>query len=209
VLWLQDAHLPLEQRAPLVVAHDWADAERRTPLSLTEALDAFLEPPLDRVEIDLDIKLPGREEEIVAALRERDLVERAMVSTMELYSLGRMLELEPKLRRGWTYPKVTKDWTSKRWAKAPMLAALVGMRYRLPGLAAEKFTKIDVQAMWVYHPLISARLARICRLAGVELIAWTVDDEPRMRALVDAGVTGLCSNDPRLFARLAPHPQKG
>ena len=27
VLWLQDAHLPLEQRAPLVVAHDWADAE--------------------------------------------------------------------------------------------------------------------------------------------------------------------------------------
>ena len=65
VLWLRDAHLPLEERAPLVVAHDWHDAERRTPLALTEALDAFLEPPLDRVEIDLDIKLPGREEEIV------------------------------------------------------------------------------------------------------------------------------------------------
>jgi glycerophosphoryl diester phosphodiesterase len=202
VLWLQDAHLPLEQRAPLVVAHDWADAERRTPLTLTEALDAFLEPPLDKVEIDLDIKLPGREEEIVEALQERDLVERAMVSTMELYSLGRIVELEPRLRRGWTYPKVTKDWTSKRWAKAPMLAALVGMRYRLPGLAAEKMTKIDVQAMWVYHPLVSARLARICKLAGVELIAWTVDDEARMRALIDAGVSGLCSNDPRLFSQL-------
>ena len=63
------------------------DAERRTPLTLTEALDAFLEPPLDRVEIDLDIKLPGREEEIVEALRERGLVERAMISTMELYTL--------------------------------------------------------------------------------------------------------------------------
>jgi glycerophosphoryl diester phosphodiesterase len=202
VLWLQDAHLPREQRAPLVVAHDWADAERRPPLSLTEALDAFLEPPLDEVEIDLDIKLPGREEELVAALRERGLIERAMVSTMELYSLGRIVELEPKLRRGWTYPKVTKDWTSKRWAKPAMLAALVGMRYRLPGLAAEKLTKIDVSAMWVYHPLVSARLARICKLAGVELIAWTVDDEKRMRELVDAGVGGLCSNDPRLFARI-------
>lgn len=202
VLWLQDAHLPLEQRAPLVVAHDWADAASRTPLSLTEALDAFLEPPLDKVEIDLDIKLPGREEEIVDALRERGLVERAMVSTMELYSLGRILELEPNLRRGWTYPKVTKDWTSKRWAKPALPVALAGMRYRLPGLAAEKLTKIDVQAMWVYHPLVSARLARICRLAGVELIAWTVDDADRMRTLVDAGVTGLCSNDPRLFDRL-------
>ena len=76
------------------------------------------------------------------------------------------------------------------------------MRYRLPGLAAEKLTKIDVSAMWVYHPLVSARLARICKLAGVELIAWTVDDEKRMRQLVAVGVDGLCSNDPRLFTRV-------
>ena len=202
VLWLPDSHLPVEERAPLVVAHDWHDAERRTPLALTEALDAFLEPPLDRVEIDLDIKLPGREEEIVEALRERDLIGRAMVSTMELYSLGRILQLEPGLRRGWTYPKVTKDWASKRWAKGPMLGALAVMRHRLPGLAAEKLPKFGVEAMWVYHPLVSARLARITKLAGVELIAWTVDDLGKMQRLVDLGVNGICSNDPRLFAEL-------
>ena len=202
MLWLRDSHLPLEERAPLVVAHDWGDAERRTPPRLTEALDAFLEPPLDQLEIDIDIKLPGREEEIVKALRERDLIGRAMVSTMELYSLGRILELEPNLRRGWTYPKVTKDWTSKRWAKGPMMAALVAMRQRLPGLAAEKLPKFGVESMWVYHPLVSRRLARITKLAGVELIAWTVDDLARMRRLVDTGVNGLVSNDPRLFAQL-------
>jgi glycerophosphoryl diester phosphodiesterase len=202
VLWLRDAHLPLEQRSPLVVAHDWHDAERRKPLLLTEALDAFLEPPLDAVEIDIDIKLPGREEEIVEALRTRDLLDRAMVSTMELYSLGRVLELEPRLRRGWTYPKVTRDWTSKRWAKGPMLAALVAMRQRLPGLAAEKLPKLGVESMWVYHPLVSRRLIRIAELARVELIAWTVDDLPRMRKLAAAGVAGLVSNDPRLFREL-------
>jgi glycerophosphoryl diester phosphodiesterase len=209
VLWLPDSHLPLEQRAPLVVAHDWEDAERRTPLRLTEALDAFLEPPLDRVEIDLDVKLPGREEEMIEALRERDLVGRAMISTMEMHTLRRVLELEPALRRGWTYPKVTKDWTSKRWAKAPMLAALVAMRHRLPGLAAQKLPQFGVEAMWVYHPLITPRLARICDLARVELIAWTVDDLPRMRKLVAAGVDGICSNDPRLFAEIAPSHQQG
>jgi glycerophosphoryl diester phosphodiesterase len=203
VLWLRAAHLPLEERAPLVVAHDWHDAERRTPLTLTEALDAFLEPPLDRVEIDLDIKLPGREEEVVEALRERGLIGRAMVSTMEMYTLKRILELEPGLRRGWTYPKVTKDWTSKRWAKAPMLAALAAMRHRLPGLAAEKLPKLGVEAMWVYHPLISTRLARITKIAKVELIAWTVDDAARMRRLVERGVDGICSNDPRLFTDLS------
>jgi len=202
VLWLPDAHLPMEQRHPLVIAHDWEDAERRTPLKLTEALDAFLEPPLDRVEIDLDIKLPGREEEIVEALGTRGLVERSMISTMELHTLGRILELQPALRRGWTYPKVTKDWNSKRWARGPVLAAMVAMRHRLPGLAAQKLPQFGVEAMWVYHPLITPRLARICSLAGVELIAWTVDDLPRMQKLVAMGVDGIVSNDPRLFAQL-------
>ena len=202
VLWLPDSHLPLDQRAPLVIAHDWEDAERRTPLKLTEALDAFLEPPLDKIEIDLDIKLPGREEEVVEALGERGLVERAMISTMEMHTLKRILELQPALRRGWTYPRVTKDWSKKRWAKAPMLGAMVAMRHRLPGLAAQKLPQFGVAAMWVYHPLITPRLARICDLAGVELIAWTVDDLARMEKLVAAGVDGIVSNDPRLFQRL-------
>jgi glycerophosphoryl diester phosphodiesterase len=202
VIWLRDAHLPLEQRAPLTVAHDWADAASRTPLTVPEALDAFLEPPLDKVEIDLDIKLPGREEEFVEALRERDLLDRAMISTTELSVLKRVLELEPKLRRGWTYPKAGRDYNRRPWAKPALQVALAGMRHRLPGLAAEKLPQFGVFAMWVYDPLVSARLARICKLAGVELIAWTVDDEPRMQKLVDMGVTGLVSNDPRLYAGL-------
>jgi glycerophosphoryl diester phosphodiesterase len=204
VLWTRDGHprLPASERAPLLIAHDWHDVERRTPLTLDEALDAFLRPPLDRVEIDLDVKLAGREPELVEALRERDLLGRAMISTMELSSLARIRELEPDLRRGWTYPKVTKDWASKRWARAPMLAALVAMRRRLPAIAAKALPQMGVSSMWVYHPLVSPRLARVAGDAGIELIAWTVDDLPRMRKLVAAGVTGLCSNDPRLFASL-------
>jgi glycerophosphoryl diester phosphodiesterase len=204
VLWTRDGHprVAADERTPLLVAHDWHDAERRRPLTLGEALDAFRQPPLDQVEIDLDIKLPGREGEIVAALRERGLLERAMVSTMELVTLARIRELEPGLRRGWTYPKVTKDWASKRWAKAPMLAAMVWMRQRLPGLAARELPRMGVEAMWVYHPIVSRHLARITDLAGVELIAWTVDDLARMRKLAAAGVDGLVSNDPRLFADL-------
>jgi glycerophosphoryl diester phosphodiesterase len=205
VLWTRDGHprIPAAERSQLVIAHDWHDAAQRAPLTLAEALDAFARPPLDRVEIDLDVKLPGREAEIVAAVRERDLLERAMVSTMELSTLAKIRELEPGLRRGWTYPKVTKDWASKRWAKAPMMASLSWMRQRLPGLAARELPRMGVEAMWVYHPLVSPRLARITDLAGVELIAWTVDNPRRMAKLVVAGVNGLCSNDPRLFAGLS------
>ena len=129
--------------------------------------------------------LVSEDHEIVEALQERGLIERAMVSTMEMYSLGRIRELQPALRRGWTYPKVTKDWTSKRWAKAPMLAALVAMRQRLPGLAAEKLPKLGVESMWVYHPLVSRRLARITEIAPAVLAHFGVEPPPYQRALAD------------------------
>ena len=202
VIWVRDADLPLEQRAPLMVAHDWAAHAAHPPLALTEALDAFLESPLDKVEIDLDIKLPGREEEFIEALKERGLIDRAMISTTEMHVLKRVLELEPNLRRGWTHPKARRDYMRRPWVKPALQAALVAMRLQLPGLAAEKLPQFGVFAMWVYDPLVSAKLARICHLAGVELIAWTVDDEARMRKLVDMGVDGLVSNDPRLYQRL-------
>lgn len=204
VLWRREGHprIPAAERAPLVIAHDWRDAARRRPLTLAEGLDAFTRPPLHEVEVDLDIKLPGREEEIVAALRERELLGRAMVSTMELSTLARIGELEPGLRRGWTYPKVKRDWASKRWARAPMLAALLAMRRRLPRVAARALPELGVDSMWVYHPIVSPRLAEATRAAGIELIAWTVDDLPRMQRLVDAGVGGICSNDPTLFSKL-------
>lgn len=204
VLWRPDGHpkMAVAERSPLVVAHDWRDARGRDPLTLAEALDAFTRAPLDGVEIDCDVKLPGREEELAAALVERDLLKRAMVSTMELSTLERLRRIEPSLRRGWTYPKATRDWTSKRWATPMVLAGLSLMRRRAPALAAAELPRMGVEAMWVYHPLITPRLAAVTRKARVELIAWTVDDLKTMRRLAEIGVDGICSNDPRLFAEL-------
>ncbi len=73
--WRRAAAGPAPSTAPLLVAHDWGDAAGREPHTLAEVLDAFREPPLDTVEIDCDLKLPGREDELVAALGERVVVE--------------------------------------------------------------------------------------------------------------------------------------
>jgi glycerophosphoryl diester phosphodiesterase len=184
---------------PLLVAHDWPDSRRRSALTLAEALDAFTRPPLDAVEIDCDLKLAGREGEVVEALRERGLVERAMVSTMEIQSLRLLRELEPTLRRGWTYPRITRAWDRKRWARPIVISWLAMMRRRLPALAARKGPELGVTAIWIYDPLATARLAGACEAAGIELIAWTIDDPARMQALKAMGVDGICTNDPRLF----------
>ena len=201
--WRTAAPGPAHVTGPLVIAHDWADARRRTPLTLDEALDEFCEPPLDQVAIDLDLKIAGREDEIVAALRERDLLGRAMTSTMEVRSIHVLGELEPELRRGWTLPKIRRDWSRSRLARPLVMAGLATMRARIPPLVRRHAPRLGVRAIWIYEAVATRALAEAARSAGCELICWTVDDAARMRALVDLGVDGICSNDPRLFAEIS------
>jgi glycerophosphoryl diester phosphodiesterase len=185
---------------PLLVAHDWADSERRQALTLAEALDAFSRPPLHRVRFDLDLKIAGREDELVAMLRERSLLERAMVSTMEVRSIEALAELEPGLDRGWTLPRVDRDWNAHRWARPLVIAGSASLRARLPGLIRRRAPALGVWAVWVYHPLITGGLVGAAHGVGVEVIAWTVDDAERIGRLAALGVDGICTNDPRLLA---------
>jgi glycerophosphoryl diester phosphodiesterase len=187
---------------PLVVAHDWGDAKRRSALSLEEVLDAFTRAPLDQVQIDLDLKIAGREDEVVDFLRQRGLIERAAVSTMEVASLAELHSLEPALRCGWTVPKTTRDWNSMWWAKPLVFAGLYTLRRQLPGAVRRDAPGLGVTSVWAYHAVITGGLVRACEEVGCDLIAWTVDDLEQMRRLATLGVDGICSNDPRLFAQI-------
>jgi glycerophosphoryl diester phosphodiesterase len=197
--WTRAAAGPARGSGPLLVAHDWGDAKRRTPLTLDEALEAFVSPPLDEVRIDLDLKIAGREDEVVAALRERGQLERAMVSTMEVPSLRFLSEHAHDLRRGWTIPRVTRDWNSKRWARPIVLAASASLRARLPRLIERRAPELGVWAVWIYHPLLTSRIVQAAHRAGVAVVAWTVDDAPRIAELRALDVDGICTNDPRLL----------
>ncbi|MCB0866972.1 MAG: glycerophosphodiester phosphodiesterase [Solirubrobacterales bacterium] len=201
VLWLADGRpeAPEAERSPLVVAHDWEDAASRPHLTLADALDAFTRPPLDRVEIDLDIKLRGREPEITAALRERDLIERAMVSTMYTETLSAIRALEPDLRLGWTYPLVTRPYDRKPLLKPFVAAALARMRARFPQEARRRAPEIGAGAIWLFHRLASPEIVAVTRELGIELICWTVDEPVRIAELQRMGVDGIVSNDPRLL----------
>jgi len=197
-----------EREGRLIIAHDFDDALRRGPMELADALDLFLEPPLDKVEIDCDLKLAGREAELAGALEGRGLIARAMVSTQEIESLHKLRQLAPDLRLGWTYPKTKRDWTQYGWASLALKAGLATLRRRYPSILAKRGPALDVNAVWVYHPIITPRAVEAARQIGVELIAWTVDDVTRMRELLEMGVDGICSNDPRLFEVVEgrPHP---
>jgi glycerophosphoryl diester phosphodiesterase len=199
--WRRAAAGPAGDGAPpLLVAHDWSDAARRDPLTFDEAMDAFTHPPLDRVAIHCDLKIAGREDEVIATLRERGLLERASVSTMEVASLEVLRDLDAGVPIGWTLPRATRDWNSTPWARPLVAAALVSLRVRLPGMVGSRAPALGVSSIWAYHPAVTRRLVNACHKEGLELIAWTVDDVPRIQALAAIGVDGICTNDPRLFA---------
>jgi len=184
----------------LVLAHDYADSERRECLTLEEGLELFAGEAYSGVELDVDLKLPGYEREVVDGLTAHGLLERSLVSTMYPDTLDRLGELEPSLRRGWSVPRVRRNYLkAPLYVRLPAYAMAAFMRARMPSLAARRIRGGGCEAIMAHQVLVSARLVRAVHGAGGQLYVWTVDEAPRIRALEALGVDGVITNDPRLF----------
>jgi glycerophosphoryl diester phosphodiesterase len=119
----------------LVLAHDHEDAGSRECLTMEEGLDHFAGEAYAAVQLDVDMKLPGYEREVAEGLTDRGLTGRSLVSTMYIESLDRIGELAPGLRRGWSVPRVRRDY--RRTALAPVAYGVAAWwRARLPARAA-------------------------------------------------------------------------
>lgn len=184
----------------LLLAHDYVDAAARPTLTLAEGLAHLAQPAFDGIELDVDLKLPGYEEEVVATLREHGLVERTLISTMELTSLARLREIAPEIRLGWSVPKVRRDYLAHPLTRPVAYGAIGVLRRTVPRQAAAAIAAGRVDALMAHWSLVTPRLQRAVTQAGGELYVWTVDDAPRIAALERLGVAGIITNDPRLFA---------
>ena len=125
-----------------------------------------------------------------------------MTSGTEIPTIRVLGEMAPELSRGWTMPRVSRDWTKNRALRPLVLGGMAAMRARLPRRVRQEAPGLGVESIWIHQGLATAALAEAAHDAGCNLIAWTVDDAARMRALAAMGVDGICTNDPRLFGRL-------
>jgi glycerophosphoryl diester phosphodiesterase len=201
--------LPLDWRepetTPLVLAHDYMH-DLSGAFSLEDGLAHLAGPAFDGIELDVDLKVPGYERRVVEALREHDLVERTLVSSQFMRSLAAVRELEPRLRLGWSVPRAKHDYTRSILWMLPALAMLSVLKRTLPRSAAKQFGAGRADAIMVHYRLVSPALIRVVEAAGAETYVWTVDDAATIGAMEALGVTGIITNDPRLFsaARTAP-----
>jgi len=185
----------------LFVAHDHDDLRSRPRVPLQDALDHLSGAAFERVELDVDIKLPGYELRVLDALRERDLVARSLVSGMFPSALARIRAEEPGLRLGWSVPRVRRDYTTDMLTAVPALAILTGYRAMLPRRAREALLEGRYDAIMAHWRVVTRALLRAVREGGGLLYVWTVDDARMITKLTDMGVDGIITNDPRLFSQ--------
>ena len=183
----------------LLLAHDYHNAASRIPLELDEGLAHFASDAYAGVELDVDLKLPGYEDRVVAALRAHGLAERTLISTMEIESLPVIRALAPEIRLGWSVPKVRRNYLAHPATRPLALAALVWARRALPPRLAAAIRAGEIDAVMAHWSLVNPAFWATIRDAGGELYVWTVDDAKRIAELDAMGVTGIISNDPRLF----------
>lgn len=184
----------------LLVAHDYEDIRSREPLSFEQALAHLSGPEFAAIELDVDVKLPGYELRVLAALRERGLIERTLISGMYPAGLALIREAEPALRLGWSVPRVRRDYTTDMLTAIPALAMLTGYRTMLPARARRALREGRFDAVMAHWRVVTPRLLRAVHEGGGELYVWTVDDARVIARLSAMGVDGIITNDPRLFS---------
>jgi glycerophosphoryl diester phosphodiesterase len=185
---------------PLVLAHDYEDASERVPLTIDEGFAHLASPRFAGIDFIVDLKLPGYETRVIDALDAAGLRDRALVSSTYKESLARLRAYAKDLRVGWSVPRARRDYTTSILMKVPALVVLSVMKRTLPRRAGQALRAGLCDAVMAHWRLVSPALVRSVAAAGGDLYVWTVDEAPRIRALKTLGVTGVITNDPRLFA---------
>jgi glycerophosphoryl diester phosphodiesterase len=195
--------LPARVGERLLLAHDYDDAAWRSPHTLDEALAHFASDAFAGIEFDVDLKLPGYELRVLDALRDHGMLDRALISSQYRSSLTVIRAAEPSVRLGWSVPKLRRDPFRSRATTAAALVAVQASHAILPVRAGRAIRHGGCDALMAHWRLVTPRLVHSVQAAGGELYVWTIDELPRLRAMETLGVTGVISNDPRLFAALA------
>jgi glycerophosphoryl diester phosphodiesterase len=199
--------LPERGSGRLVIAHDYEDATRRTPMTFDEGLAHLASEPFANIDLIVDLKAPGYELGVLEALRRHGLDRRTLISSMYVQSLERLRAADDRQRLGWTVPKARRDYLRSPFLALPALAVLRFMRVSYPARARAALASALCDALVANWRIVTPRLIAAVAEAGGELYVWTVDDASRIQSLEAMGVTGVITNDPRLFGGPRPAAQ--
>ena len=182
----------------LYLAHDYDHIDSAP--TLAEGLAHFAADAYAGIDLDVDMKIAGYEERVCAALRGAGLAGRSLISTMEEESLPIVRAAAPEIRLGWSVPKVRRNYLAHPVTKVLAGGVARWARREIPRRAAKRLRAGEIDAVMAHWYLVTPAFAATIADAGGELYVWTVDDSATIARLeAMPGVTGVITNDPRLF----------
>jgi glycerophosphoryl diester phosphodiesterase len=143
--------------------------------------------------VQIDVKVRGLETGVVEALRRHGLLERSFVSSFSLPILVAFATAEPRLPRAFTYPEDRLGLTGSRVLGPVTRPALLPRRLprwlRVAGASAATLN-------WA---VVTPEVIEVCHRRGVAVYAWTVNEPALAITLVESGIDGIISDDPRII----------
>jgi glycerophosphoryl diester phosphodiesterase len=173
-------------RGRLGIAHNPLEGRLLGAVPLEIGLAHLAAERFGAVELNVDLKQTGVEAGALEALRRHDLLERSLISSHLPPVLDRVRALEPGARTGLS-------------VGGPLQRRLTGLR-DWTRLVAEALAQGRFQALMAHHRLVDRELVARVKDSGAELYAWTCDEPSLIERLTGLEVTGITTNDPRLFA---------
>jgi glycerophosphoryl diester phosphodiesterase len=180
----------------LVVAHDHERPPANAP-PLADVLDFFAEEA-PHVGLHVDVKVLRREAEIAEALRRRDLVGRAYVTSPAPAIVRAFARAAPDLDRGLGYPADRYGVTRRRGSAPVVAAALVAARRAGPRLVPILVRRAQARIASLHYAIVTPQMVARLHRAGVPVVAWTVNDAATAAELARAGVDGIVTDDPTI-----------
>jgi glycerophosphoryl diester phosphodiesterase len=160
--------------------------------------DAFEYLKAHGVGVHLDVKLPGYEEDVLAAIRRHDFEGRAIVSTAFAVTGRRFARLAPDLPRAIGYPRDRLGVSNLRWPRPLQRAGATALRQVMPARVPVLLRWARANTLSLHHTLCSRAVVATAHRLGAPVLAWTVNDPAAVRRAAAAGVDGIVSDDPEM-----------
>jgi len=154
--------------------------------SLEEALREF---PHQRFNIDLKADDPSQADAYCSLIRRCNAVERVLTASESTHNLKAVRHLLPEMATSASHREVAGVFMLYR----------SGLLFAKRGLAADALQIPEFYRRW--H-VASPGMVRRIRDKGIRVHVWTVNAEADMRRLLDAGVDGIITDDPRLLKKV-------